>query len=185
MLQECENYNCDELVDHVSLASQCLPPRKAGVSQIALVLCGAGLEDPSNGTEVAALIVSGQIKTILGLRFGFDSADQVTVDKITSCGTARVLHTTFSGTLKDWAWLQENMTLYTQLIGGYTVAGIIARQCPQPGWPDTSLWLNGEISFAGSPIVPDDDDDTARFELTWQFKGSVEIIPTPAGVFPN
>jgi len=43
--------------------------------------------------------------------------------------------------------------------------------------------LDGEISFTGGAVIVDTDEEPARFELTFTYKGNISLIPTPTGVF--
>jgi hypothetical protein len=55
-----------------------------------------------------------------------------------------------------------------------------------PNFPDTSRYYaptSGGITFAGGLVDPNNDDEVARFEVQGSFKGSVDIITTPAGIF--
>lgn len=185
-MAECLNYNCDELEDHESLDTQCLGPRPSGIGEAVFILCGNTVteENASDGTFVNALISSQDARLVQLINLGLDSAEPVLSPFPASpCRPAQTLYVNFTGSIVDIGFTATNMTFWNQLINGYSIAGMIARLCPKDGWDDESLYMDGEITFTGSPLVPKEGTDVARFELTYTFRGSVKLIPTPAGVF--
>ena len=182
-MAECLNYNCEELGEHEVLTLQCKGPRPAGISEVVFILCGNNLTNPSSGAEVLALLASNEARKVQRIRMGLNSSEPTQSPKTTSCGLPETLFVTYSGSLTDYSFNATNMDFWNDFAGGYTVQGAIARMCPKAGFDDESLYMDGEISFTGSPIVPDDDEEAARFELTYQFKGTVTLVPTPPGVF--
>jgi len=181
---DCINYNCDTLEDHESFGSACTPPRQAGFSAMVLILCGNDVTDPENGTEINALIDADNAKLVEVIAAGIDSADPVlSTIAATPCRAFQTLYVNYNWSLTDLMWSQANMDFWTNLVGGYTVAGAILRQCPQDGYDDQSVWIDGEITFSGSPINTKDGTDTARFEITFTTRKKPQIIDTPVGVF--
>lgn len=181
---DCINYNCDELPDHEPFGTECAPPRQAGFSAIVLVLCGTDITDPSDGTEVNTAITNGNAKLVEVISAGLDSAEPVLSNvAATPCRAFQTLYVNYNGSITDLSWTQNTMEFWTTLIEGYTAAAVILRQCAQDGYPDQSVWIDGEVTFSGSPINTKDGTDTARFEITFTTRKKPEIITTPAGVF--
>ena len=181
----CLNYNCEQLGDHEIATLTCKGPRPAGISEVVFILCGNDLTDPSDGTEVNALIASGDAKLVQSVRMGLGSGEATQSPKTTSCGLPQTLYVTYTGNIVDYSFTTENMAFWSTLTSGYTIAGAIARLCPKTGFDDESLYLDGEIAFSGSPVVPDTDEEPARFEITFTYKGDVSLIATPTGVFSS
>lgn len=181
---DCINYNCDTLEDHESFGSACQPPRQAGMSAAVFILCGSDIADPSDGTEINALIASGDAKLVEVVAIGIDSAEpQLSTVAATPCRAFQTLYVNYNGSITDLSFTQANMDFWTTLTEGFTVAGAILRMCPQDGYDDQSIWIDGEITFSGSPINTKDGTDTARFEMTFTTRKKPAIIDTPVGVF--
>jgi len=179
----CLNYNCEALGDHEVATLTCKGPRPAGISEVVLILCGNDLTDPSDGTEVNALISSGDAKLVQQIRMGIGQGESTLSPKTTACGLPQTLYITYSGNIIDYSWNTTNFDFWTTLSSGYTIAGAIARLCPKTGFDDESVYLDGEIAFTGGAIITDTDEEPARFELTFTYKGNISLIPTPTGVF--
>lgn len=179
----CLNYNCEELTDHEASSLSCLGPRPSGISEVVLILCGNDLTDPSDGTEVNALITAGDAKLVSSIRMGVGVGEPTLSPKTTACGLPQTLYVTYSGNIIDYSWNETNFEFWNTLTSGYTIQGAIARMCPKTGFDDQSLYLDGEISFAGGAIITDTDEEPARFEITFTYKGDIHLITTPAGVF--
>ncbi len=71
----CLNYNCEALGDHEVATLTCKGPRPAGISEVVLILCGNDLTDPSDGTEVNALIAAGDAKLVQQIRMGIGQGE--------------------------------------------------------------------------------------------------------------
>lgn len=183
-MAQCLNYNCDTLEDHESFGSQCLAPRSSGFGEAVFILCNQDLTDPSDGTEVNALINGGDAKLVQVISAGLDSAEPVVATITASpCRQPQTMYVNYSGSITDLNVTAATMTFWTRLIGGYTIGGMILRFCEQEGYDDQSLYLDGEITFSGSPVFPKEGTETARYEITFTFRGTPEIIDTPQGVF--
>ncbi len=181
MSESC--FNCGDLSDHEVAELTCSGARPAGVSDILIGLCGNSILDPSDGTQWTTALGADFAKEIFNVAAGIDSGEPTLSPKITACGTPTTLYVTYSGTITDYNFTAENFTFWTSLINGYKVPSMLMRLCPKTGWDDESMWLDGEISFTGSPVAPNTDEEAARFEITFTFKGNISLVPTPAGIF--
>jgi hypothetical protein len=179
----CLNYNCEELTPHEASSLNCKGPRPGGISELVLILCGAGDIDPTDGTEVNALIASGDAVLVSSVAMGLNVGEPTLSPKTTACGLPQTLFVTYSGTITDYSWNTSNFEFWNTLTSGYTVQGAIARMCPKTGYDDQSVFLDGEISFGGGAVIENTDETPARFDITFTYKGDVELIATPAGVF--
>jgi len=182
MANEC--YNCDALAVHEAFGDICAPPRPGGIDSAVLVLCGEELADPTSGTEVDALITAEGAKLVKQIAMSLEGSEQILSQYlVTPCDTPRVQYVNWTGTMRDLMFSTTNFEFWTQLINGYKVSAILAHLCLADGWDDVSLYMKGNISFAGNPIIPLDGTDTDRFEVTYTFRGEISLIATPAGVF--
>lgn len=182
MANDC--YNCEDLETHERFGTICAPPRAGGMDAAVLGLCGSELADPSDGTEVNALIDGDGARLIEQIALSLEGAEQVLSQlTVTPCTQPRVIRVNYTGTLRDLAFNRNNLIFYNRLINGYQTAFIIGRLCSSDGWDDESLYMVGSISFAGNPIIPLDGTDVDRFELTYTFNGTMQLIDTPTGVF--
>lgn len=184
MANDC--YNCEDLETHERFGTICAAPRGGGIDAVVFVMCGETLteEDASDGTAVNNLINSDGARLVEQIAMSMDGAEQILAQvTVTPCDLPRVIRVNFSGTLRDLAFTANNLIFYNKLIRGYRISGLVARLCATDGWDDESLYLSGNISFAGNPIIPLDGTDVDRNELTYTFNGTMALIPTPTGVF--
>lgn len=181
-MSELCDYNCEALEDHEVVVG-CAGARPAGVSDILFALCGHSIVDPSDGTQWTTALNANFAKELFSVAAGFDSGEPTLSPKTTACGLPSTLFVTYTGTITDYNFTSDNVAFYNTLINGYKIPAMLMRLCPKSGWDDQSLWLDGEISFTGSPVVPNTDEETARFEITWSFKGDVTLVDTPSGLF--
>jgi hypothetical protein len=184
MANDC--YNCDDLETHERFGTICAQPRAGGIDAAVFVMCGETLteSDAENGTVVNTLIDGDGARLVEQVAIGIDGAEQVLAQvTVTPCDQPRVIRVNFTGSLRDLAFNRNNMVFYNRLIGGYRISGMIGRLCASDGWDDESVFLSGNISFAGNPLIPIDGTDVDRFELTFTFNGTMTLIDTPVGVF--
>lgn len=184
MADDC--YNCETLEDHESFGDVCGPPRQGGMSGAVFTNCGFALteEESENGTTVQTAIDNDQAMLFNQISMSLDGSEPVLSQFAASpCDLPRVLYVNWTGTIRDLAFTKQNFENYVRLVNGYRFSGLIAKLCDQDGWDDHSLYMSGNISFSGSPLIPLESSDTSRFELTYTFRGSVALIDTPTGVF--
>lgn len=186
-MAECLNYNCETVGDHEVALMTCNGARPAGISQVVLIACDSDIEDSADaedGTVVSAAITADTAKLVEQIKMSLDNGETTLSPKTTGCGLPTPLYTTYSGTIEDYNFSKQTVNEFWGVITrGYSFKGAIARLCPKSGWDDQSLYLDGEIIFSGSPNISNDDANAAFYSISYQFKGSVTLIDTPAGVF--
>jgi len=175
--------NCDNVTNHEVATLDCSGPRPSGVADAVLALCGNSIVDPSDGTQWATAIAGEFAKELFNITGSIDSGDATLAPKTTPCGVQRTLYTTYTGTIVDYNFTSANFDFWNPFLNGVTIPGMLMRLCPKDGWDDVCMWLDGTVSFSGSPVVPGDDAEAARFEITFSFKGNITLVPTPSGVF--
>lgn len=119
--------------------------------------------------------------------FGSDLPTPTNGPKVTACSAASVLFTTRTMTITDYSYNQTNNELYESLGNGRKVAAVLARDCSSnPNFADTSRFYqatSGHIAFAGGLSSTNTDEEPAFFQVEGTYRGTVDIIATPTGIF--
>lgn len=168
----CQSYNCDSLGTYDQTLASCSLFRKGGVSEIVLIDCGITMVDPTDQTELDALIAASDAYYLPNLKVGWDAATQETADPVTACGTEVVVNNVYAGTIFDSKVSENNTEFYNQLIAGYVVGGMLLKICDTDGLTPMMVYVNAEINFNGSLIVPDSNSELIRYELNFTFKSN-------------
>lgn len=180
--------NCNEVeLVHTSEDLDCKGVHPAGSDDLIVFWCLDNVSDFTNSTQINNAIAAGEAIRVSAVKFGHPIPTPTLGPKATSCGTPRVLHNTYTVTITDFSYNDDNGEFYGSVGGGRKVAAILARDCgTNPLYGDTSrvfLPSSGTIAFSGGLDSQDDDDNAAFFQVTGTYKGSLAIIDTPAGVF--
>lgn len=173
----CQSYNCLDLPPYDETLDNCALYRKGGISQMVLLACGVEMTDPSDETELDALIAADQAWYLSNLKVGLDAPSPETVDPITSCGTARTVNNVYTGTLFDAKVSEANTLFYNQLIAGYAIGGALLKVCDTDGLAPMMIYVNAEVAFSGGLVVSDTNSELIRYELNFTFKtNSLETL---------
>jgi len=183
-MANCNSYNCDSLGAYNSTFDNCSTFRTGGTSALVLLACGAILADPTDGTEINALIAAEQAWLIENVKVGIQAGTPVTVDPVTSCGTPKVIKNTYTMSVYDAKVDATNNDFWNQLINGYVVGGFIANICSTDRLDDIAIYVDAEVSFSGGLVNPYVNTELIRFELTatWNSVG-YDVITAPTGVW--
>lgn len=181
--------NCNEVeLAHEAEDLVCGGGRPAGSPSIVLFWCLDNISDITNPTQILAAIAAGEALKVSDILFGNDLPTPTNGPKLTACGQAGVLYNTYPVSITDYSYNQTNNELYEALGNGRRVQALLAWDCnSKPTVPDTSRYYlptSGGITFSGGLSDANNDDEVAFFQVDGTFKGSVTIIPTPAGIFP-
>lgn len=180
--------NCSESdLSHEAENLICFGLHPAGSPQIIIFWCLDNISDITNPTQILTAIAAGEALRVRDILFGSDPPTPTLGPKPTACGTPKVLFNTFNMSATDYSYNQTNNELWGDLGNGRSVAAVLAWDCTtNPNYPDTSRYYlptSGGISWSGGLGSPNNDDEVASFVVNGTFKGTVTIIPTPAGVF--
>lgn len=180
--------NCNEAeLSHEAEDLICLGTRPAGASSVVLYWCLDNITDITVPAQTLDAIAAGEALLVEDIAFGSDLPTPTNGPKPTACGTPGVLFNTRNVTLSDYSYNETNNDLYESLGNGRKVAAILAWDCnSNPNFADTSRYYvpsAGHISFSGGLSSAATDEEAAFFQVTGTYKGSVTIIPTPAGIF--
>lgn len=183
-MANCNSYNCLSLGTYNTTLDNCSTFRTGGTSSAVLLACGATLADPTDGTEINALIAASEAWLIENVKIGISAGTPVTVDPITACGTAKVIKNTYTGTIYDAKVDATNNDFWNQLTNGYVIGGMILNVCSTDSLADIAIYIDAEISFSGGLVQPDVNTDLIRFEVTFTWNSvGYDIITAPTGVW--
>jgi len=139
--------------------------------------------DPSNGTEVNALIADGTAKLIRNVKVGISPPSEITTTSYISCVSDPVVNYDREISLMDSTVTADNVEFYNSInsASGNKASGILMFECDA----DRCTFVDKDIVFSGGRNVPDQNDDSQRFEFTLRYRatGDGSIVTTPAGVF--
>lgn len=140
--------------------------------------------DPSNASEVQALIDSGDAVLLQGLKVGVPEATPITSPSMRSCSPEVTINYDRTITIIDANVEPGNVEFYNSLNNstGFEAAGVLLYQCDA----DRCQFIDEPINFTGSLIVPDDNNDQPQhFSFTgkWKKKGDALIVDAPANIF--
>jgi hypothetical protein len=181
-MANCINYNCDSLGSHDTVACNDYPT--GGVPAIILLSCDSELTDPSEASQITAEITAGRATLIEGVKASLSEATATEQPSPVSCGVPRVTRYEREISLYDANVTPNNVDFYNSLGGGQSFGGIIMYNCGS----DKVFWIDESIQFQGGVVIPDEDDDYIRFEMTGKYRasktnGSPMVYPAPTGIF--
>lgn len=180
--------NCNEgTLAHDPEDLICLGVRPAGASQIVIYWCLDSISDITIPGQTTLAISRGEALKVTEISFGSDLPSPTLGPKTTACGTPGVLFNSRNITLTDYSYNQTNNDLYESLGNGRKAKAILAWDCnSNPNFSNTSRYYvpsSGSINFSGGLSSAATDEEAAFFQVSGTYKGSVTIIPTPAGLF--
>lgn len=84
----------------------------SGWDKIGLVECGTEITDPSDDTELDALVAAGKLIIINGIKGGIDEPSALTIDPTTSCGITKTINYDRTFTWEDYKTSTEVVQWY-------------------------------------------------------------------------
>lgn len=178
--------NCQDIGTHTSEDLLCKGARPAGASSIVIYFCLDNIDDITDPQQTIDAIAADEAVLVENIRFGSGAPNPIQSPKTVSCGSPGVLHIEYPLNITDYSYNASNNDFWQTMGGGVTAAAILAWDCTKASFTDTSRYYlpsAGSIVLAGGLVSPDDSDEAARFEITGTFKGTLDIITTPAGIF--
>lgn len=181
-MANCPSYDCGQ--DFPSyVMSGCTTKYKGGSNASVIIRCGYEVADPSDGTEINALIDAGNAAAISNLKINWDAPSAVTTPSYVGCVPDTLATQDWSMTFIDRNVTAEASEFYGALIRdfGGEIGGIIVRDCGA----GRVHYINEAITMSGGPVMPDQDTDIQRYELTlnWRSDDFPEIASSPADVW--
>ena len=86
----------------------------SGWDAFGLVECGITITDPSDETELNALVAAGQLIIVRGVKGGLDEPSAQTIDSTTSCGITKTINYDRTFTFLDYKTSQAVVEWYNE-----------------------------------------------------------------------
>lgn len=179
-MANCINYECDEALG-THLLNACGEEIQGGVKNCIVLECGHTVTDPSNATEIQDNIDNGKATLIKNVKISLPAPSPIMAASNVACSTDKLVTYDRSLSLMDGNVNDVNIDFYNRLLSGQSKGGIIIHECAA----DKVTWIDDEIKFVGGRIIPDNDNEFQRFEITgnWRNKYEAQIYDVPPGIF--
>ena len=182
-MANCINYNCEDLQPH-TINPDCGEALLGGLSDGVIFDCDHQVTDFTNGTQVLAEIAASRAWLVQNIKVGIPAPSPVEIDSLKACGVQTLVTYNRTATWTDGNVNNFNtVDFYGPLLSGRTIGAIILKEC---GNSDSKVTLiDSEINFRGGKIIPDNNNELQRYEITlgWKSKTDPESINEPVGVF--
>lgn len=180
----CATYNCLSLDTWESTLDNCATYRAGGSSAIILLACDHQITDPTSVTQVDAEIAAGRAWLMENIKVGLTPQTPETVAPVTACGTERVINNIYQMSIFASQVNETNATFVNSLTAGYVLGGVIIGVCETDGLTNLLLYSDSEVAVQGGLVLPDNNSDVIRFEMTATFKTQgVDVYEDTEGVF--
>jgi hypothetical protein len=141
-------------------------------------------EDPSNESQVQALLDSGSAKLLTSLKCGVAEPSPITSPSMRSCSPERTINYDRTMSLIDANVVSGNIDFYNSLNNatGFEAEGMLLHHCDV----DRCSFVDEPIAFEGGLIIPDDNIDQPQhwsFTAKWKSKGDAAIVASPGSIF--
>jgi len=140
--------------------------------------------DPSNESDVQALLDSGDAVKLSAIKVGIPEPSPITSPSMRSCSPEVTVNYDRTITIIDANVEPGNVDFYNSLNNstGFEAEGVLLAECDA----DRCTFIDKPINFTGGRIVPDDNNDQPQhFSYTgkWKAKGDSAIVDTPPNIF--
>lgn len=181
-MYNCLTYGCSELDDHEIVP--CGRERLGGMPSVLLLECNHEISDPSNAVQVLAAIANGTATLVENVMIGIPAASPIELQPFVSNEPTYAANYDRTATLKDGNVNAQNISFYNSLLGGRKLGGAIFFENGDPD-DEKVTWVDATILAVGSRIVPENNNEQQRFEVTMKWRKITEgmIYDAPAGVF--
>lgn len=181
-MANCPSYDCGQEFPTYTI-SGCSTKYKGGANAAVFIRCGSSVSDPSDGTEIQNLIDAGNAVVVNNLKVNWDAPSAVTTPSYVGCVPDTLATQDWSITVIDRNVTAEASDFYGSLIRdfGGELGGIIIRDCGS----NRVHYVDEALTVAGGPVMPDQDTDIQRYELTLTYRSEdfPVIASIPAGIF--
>lgn len=180
-MANCPSYDCGQDFP-VYTVSGCTTKYKGGVNAAVILRCGIELSDPSDGTEINALIAAGNAAAVSNVSVTWDAPSAVTGPSYVGCVPDTMVTQDWSFEFVDRNVTQEASEFWSGIVRdfGGEIGGILFRDCGN----DRAVYIDEAITIAGGPTMPG-STDFQRFVLTgtYQTLDFPEYAALPTGVW--
>lgn len=179
-MANCINYECDETLGQ-HLLNECGEEIQGGVKDCVILECNHTVTDPSNATEIQSNIDAGTATLIKNVKISLPAPSPVMVASNVACSTDKLVTYDRTLSLMDGNVNDSNVDFYNRLLAGQSKGGIIIHECAA----NKVTWIDDEIKFVGGRVIPENDNEFQRFEITgnWRSKYEGNIFDVPPGIF--
>lgn len=173
------DYCAAEVGDHDLVLCQAYLP--GGESIALFVLSGNNIADPSSAAEINAGIAEGWVKVLKNISMEIPRGSDITVDNPVPCGEPIAVNRTTTVNIIDSNVTVTNDDFWNSL-DGKNVAQIIGFDC-DTGYV-TNINPSGQISISAGFVLPVNNTEFQRYEVTATFRGKGAITKAlkPVGV---
>lgn len=183
----CINYNCaDDLQDQV--LNDCGTKIEGGIPELIIFDCGHEPTNPSDETEITAIISAGNAVHVKNVKVGIGKPTPVKPETMVSGQSPKVSIYEVVGTIMDGNVSVNSQAFYDSIdsVNGRTVGAILAATT---GDPTIAYYINPPkgIVFEGGSVVPNDTDGFTHYDYEFHYKNkkAMEVITAPVGIFGN
>lgn len=140
--------------------------------------------NPSDASEIQALLDSGDAKLLTNLKVGMPEPSPITSPSMVSCSPEITINYDRTLSWIDANAVAGNFDFYNSLNNttGFEAAGVLLHHCDV----DRVQFITSPINFTGGFILPDDNTDQPQhwsFTAKFKAKGDPLVYETPAGIF--
>lgn len=184
-MANCQNYNCDDALGTYEELN-CGYTLPGGASAALLLECDHEIDDPSDATQVQAAIDDGKALLVSGGSFTIEPASPQIITSKVPCRPDSVSTYTRTGTYYNPNVSTANSDLHSTIFKGRKFGGMILYECGavNKGF-DQVTWIDAQIVFTGSRVLPGSNKEEQRYEGTFSWESSEDalIYDKPAGIF--
>ena len=136
-----------------------------GGSELILGKCGVELVDPSDETEVQALIDAGSLIRITAIAGGFDEPSAIDVDDPTACGSTITVNYDRTLTWQDGKVSKSVVEWYND-VKGDSFGFALLKECSQARWN----FVNATVKLTSARTMPQKNGELQLINgtLTWR-----------------
>lgn len=183
----CSNYNCAEDLA-AQVLNDCGEKIEGGIPELIIFDCGHEPTDPSDETEVTAIIAAGNAIHVKNVKVGINKPSPVKPETMVSGQSPKVSIYEVVGTIMDGNVSINSQAFYDSIdsVNGRTVGAILAATT---GDANEAYYINPSrgIVFEGGGVVPNDTDNFTHYDYEFHYKAkkAFDVVAAPAGIFGN
>lgn len=166
-MANCPSYDCGGTDFPDYILTGCTTKFKGGVNALVVVQCGYDIVDPSDATEINALIAAGNARSIANISATWDAPSAVTGPSYVGCVPDTMVTQDWSLEITDRNVTQEAAEFWGALMVSFggEIGGLLFRDCGN----DRVVYINEAITLAGGPTMPG-STDFQRFVITASYQ---------------
>lgn len=180
----CNSYYCNDLVAQV--INTCGEQLAGGQDQMVVFQCGSEPTDPTDGTEIAAIIAAGNAVLFSNVKIDIPAASAQEVQSYIGGQPPRTATYTRTFNVMD-ANVNEDSDAAWEALNSATgqVIGAVLVNIVNGDGLSSYLAPSGGFVFKGGKVFPTDDTDFIHYEYSATCKNRTDwqMVATPTGIF--